>query len=285
MPANLTDMYAAIQTPSLEVARLYRSSMDTDEQDSSLALLHSRGGREEFEIGADFARSADALDRIVGARILGELGWGNQSFREESIRLLVQLLNDSDDSVLRAALVNLGHRGATDAIPLVIPFVSHSNPDVRMGAVMALSSQNDLAAIHGLIQLARDSDRDIRNWAAFGLGSLTEVDVPELRDVLFKLSTEEDPEIRGEALMGLAHRRDPRGLQPLIQELQSEFAGNWCLEAAELWALPELCPLLVNLQATLDGEDALKFASDFERALQACEKSAAADKLTAPESG
>lgn len=283
MLPELTD-YAANQTPSLEVAQQYRVALDTGTEDASLALLHYRGGQEEFDIGAEFARSADALDRVVGARILGELGWGKDTFLEESIEILIELLADSDEQVLSAALSCLGRRRATDAIPLVIPFVSHKNPDVRFGAVMALTCQSDLAAIHGLIQLARDTDRDVRNWAAFGIGSMTEIDIPELRDVLFELCADEDGEIRGEALVGLAHRRDPRGLQPLIQELQREFVGNWCLEAAELWALPELHPLIVRLQASLEGKGASMFDRDFERSLQACEKSTAPDTLTAPES-
>ena len=80
-------------------------------------------------------------------------------------------------------------------------------------------------AIYGLIGLSADQDQDVRDWATFGIGSMIETDIPEIREALVARLTETDSEIRGEALVGLARRGDLRIVAPLLQELASISPG------------------------------------------------------------
>ncbi|QAT87989.1 hypothetical protein EJ065_6460 [Corallococcus coralloides] len=100
-----------------------------------------------------------------------------------------------------------------------------------------------------MIALSRDSDEDVRNRATFSLGSQAEeVDTPELRDALFDRLTESDMELRGEALVGLALRKDPRVLEPLRRELESSEVVVLAVEAAEKLEDTSLLPLLHRLR-------------------------------------
>ena len=91
------------------------------------------------------------------------------------------------------------------------------------------------------------------------------VDIPLLARV-----SEDDDEIRGEALIGLARRRHPDALVFVQQELNRLFAGGWPVEAAELLADASLHPTLQALQKSLSPEDQTHFDRDFAAALAAC---------------
>ncbi len=273
MPPRKSDhYYDAITTSSADVVRAYRDSIENDDSNVTLAVVSYRGGQTEFDLGRQYALSSDPLDRATGAAVLAQLGWSDQTFREESIELLLGLINDSDERVLMAAAYALGHRKAERGIPFVLTLVDYPNAKVRQAAVSGLTGLDDPSAIQGLIRLAGDRVPKVRDWAAFGLGTMIDTDTPEIREALFRLLDDPDPEIRGEALIGLAKRHDPRVLQPLIRELRGEFEGSWCLEAAELLGDPQLLVLLIRLRDSVIFEDAIKFRSDFERAISACSK-------------
>lgn len=80
-----------------------------------------------------------------------------------------------------------------------------------------------------------------------------------------------DPEIRGEALVGLARRGDV-SIAPMVQrELDGEFHGDWAVEAAGLLAAPQFLPALRGLLVRLEGEDVVYFRGSVESAIAACE--------------
>jgi HEAT repeat protein len=258
---------------SEEVARAYRASLEDDDANVSLAVVHYRGGQHEFNMGCVYARSTDPLDRVVGADVLAQLGWGDDSYQDESVTILLALLDDEDPRVVSSAAHALGHRNDARAIPELLKRVTHPEPSVRLGVVHGLSMHDDVSAVRGLIELAADTDRDVRNWAAFGLGSQADVDVPELREALVALLEDPDLDIRGEALIGLARRHDPRVKAALIRELQGEFHGSWCLEAAEELAELDLANLLCTLRGRVFQEDLERFKQDFDKVIRACETS------------
>jgi HEAT repeat protein len=70
-----------------------------------------------------------------------------------------------------------------------------------------------------LIALTGDTDDDVRNWAVFGLGNLGDGDSVEIRNALFSRLDDSNKNIREEAMVGLARRKDQRVLPALIAAL------------------------------------------------------------------
>ena len=125
--------------------------------------------------------------------------------------------------------------------------------------------------VAALAKLSRDSDRDVRNWATFTLGSQFDSTSPTLCAALQERAIDPDPEIRGEALVGLACRGDV-SITPIVQrELDGEFHGDWAVEAAGLLADPRFLPALKKLLTRLEGENAVYFRGSVESAIAACE--------------
>lgn len=244
---------------------------DSDERFPKIGILHARGTELELSLGAKLCASPAHNERSLGAGILGQLGWGDQTFLDETVDILIAMLNDPDAVVIGDAASALGHRNSPKAVAPAMALIAHPSSDVRFGVVQALSQHDDPTAISGLITLSQDNDLDVRNWATFGLAQMTTLDTPELRDALVSRTRDLDPEVRGEALIGLANRRCMRVLEPLEKELRGEFHGAWCLEASAVLGLPRLFPMLLDLKVRMTPEDAEAFANDMEEALAACE--------------
>jgi HEAT repeat protein len=100
------------------------------------------------------------------------------------------------------------------------------------------------------------------------LGTIIEVDTPEIRAALVARLDDPDDESRSEALVGLARRGDRRVVPALLKELHSDSVGSLAIEAAELLAAPELHSPLVALRNSCDD------TADIDRAIAACSASA-----------
>ncbi len=249
----------------------YRESASEGSWDNSLALVHYRGGEEEFQLGKTYLGSDDPLDRTVGADILGQLGWRDETFLDESVRLLISALHDNVDSVVYCACVALGHRSDPRAIAHVIELASNPSTEIRNGVVFALLGHTSPEAIDTMLLLTRDDDPETRNWAMFGLGTQIDTDTPEIREALFNGTSDKDNEVRGEALVGLANRKDRRAQELLLNEWKTyEEVSILSVEAAELIASPRLYSTLIELSATLDLEDDFFFESQLQLAIEAC---------------
>jgi HEAT repeat protein len=222
-------------------------------------VLQARGGKEELGAAAALCESLDPNERIVGVNILGQLGIPDRTFPQACGDVLLKLIaTESDSNVLASIGIAFGHLKESRGVLPLVNFKNHSNPGVRMSVVLGLTAQEDPVAIAALIELSADDDGDIRNWATFALGSQVDADTPELRQALFDRAILEtgadDPsaEIRGEALLGLAIRRDRRVINPLIEELESEAVGMLAVEAAQAAADVRLVPALLALQEWWD---------------------------------
>lgn len=257
-------------TPSEVLVARYRRAYDSDQEFVSMAPVHRRGTAVEFELGLRYIASSDPLDRATGAHVLSQLGWENAAFREESIQALLPLLADPDDDVIASVAIALGHRASHRAVPHLAKLASHPNSDVRFGVVSGLSGLENERAIATLIILSRDSDRDVRDWATFGIGSQVEADSAEIREALRDRLTDEDMEIRGEALVGLAARGDPGVSAALQEEWQGDDISALSLEAAALTKDPALLPWLEEFRETLDTSEDACFEEKLQAALAAC---------------
>ncbi len=157
------------------------------------------------------------------------------------------------------------------AVPHLLEHIRHPNARVRHGVTLGLSGLDEQAVISGLIVLAEDSDFDVKNWAVFGLGSQCDLDTAELREALLRRADDEEPEIRGEALIGLARRRDSRIRERIIRELAGEFHGDWAVEAAEIYPDTAYLPFLEALFERLGEEDRSSyFGNQINAAVAAC---------------
>ena len=241
-----------------------------------IGVLRERGDQETFDTCAAWTRDGSPERRQSAADILAQLGFRDGApFQAHSWSLIEALLCDEDDDVVASALAACGELQLGEPAVLAA-FASHASANVRFGVVRALSGRGDQISIRTLIQLSHDHDRDIRNWACFGLAQLTAVDTPEIRDALFGRMSESDselgPEIRGEALIGLARRVDVRVLEPLKQELAGEFHGAWSIEAAQALKDPSLGPIQIALKDRLEPDDLSAFGDELDQAIAACSR-------------
>jgi hypothetical protein len=275
MNPRYDERYEGDQTSSRAVVERCREVICEENKEVHLALVHYRGGEEEFRLGVEYSHSADPLDRAIGAGVLGQLGWSDQTFLTESVDVLIPMLNDADPHVVYWAATSLGHRADPRAIPYLIRQADHPDPQVRFGVVHGLSTHDDPDAIAALIKLAADEDHDTRNWAVFGLGSLTDCDTPEIREALYSALKDADSEIRGEAQLGLALRHDPRAKRAILDEWENEVIGRLSIEAAKELGDPDLLPTLRELRETMDFnmklESDVSYLDYLNQAIASCE--------------
>lgn len=262
--------YESDENPSSVLVERYRRAIESDDSMVSLAVVHYRGTHVEYDLGRRYIASADSWDRATGAEVLAQLGWGDQTFREESIDALIPLLNDQEDEVVYSAAVALGHRRADRAVPRLLELAAHANPRVREGVTHGLLGLEDARAVQGLIRLSSDEDRDIRNWATFGLGSMIETDSPDIRRCLKDRLSDPDHEVRGEALVGLATRGEPSVVDALRTEWRGDTISLLSLEAASETGDARLLPHLMEFRDTLDTSEDPCFARALAEAMVAC---------------
>ncbi len=165
-------------------------------------------------------RSSDPKSRDTAATILGQSSveekWEAPHCAEKLVAALK--LEKSADALI-SIIFALGHLHHAPSIEAILPLGKHPDPNVRYAVVQSLSGYEIPEANAALIELSSDPDHDVRNWATFGLGSQIETDTPAIRQALLNRLGEQDSEIRGEALVGLADRGDTRLVSPFLREL------------------------------------------------------------------
>jgi hypothetical protein len=253
-----------------ELVALYLRDPETHESGQALAVGQYRGGKEEFEIATRLAGSSLAHERRVGADILAQLGWQDRTYLTESIEILLRLLDDPDPAVLQAAAIACGHRKSPATVDRLVRLAAHPIVEVRYGVSYGLAGQDAPAAVAALVLLSKDEDRDVRDWATFALASQTDLDTFELREALHARLTDDDPEIRGEALVGLGRRHDEHLKNSILSELSGEFHGDWVFEAAGAIADPDFIPALERMRTRMSTDLPERFFEHLDAALLAC---------------
>jgi hypothetical protein len=126
----------------------------------------------------------------------------------------------------------MGHLHDPRAVGPLAGLQSHSEARIRHAVVSSLCGCEEEQAIAALIKRSADHDRDVRNWATFGLGSQIDTDTNAIREALLARLEDEDDEIRGEALVGLARRGDIRVVPAMLKEMEAyetEVLRDWIL--------------------------------------------------------
>jgi HEAT repeat protein len=229
-----------------------------DESDAywdSVRELQKRGTRAVFDMAAQLCAGEEPRSRSVGLDVLAQLGYENgRPFLAESLAIALRLARDSETTVRRSALSALGHLGDAKALPEFLDHIGDSDPGIRLAVAQAIPSvlgdppQN--AGIAALITLSGDAASDVRDWATFGLGSLLDVDGERVRRALRRRLDDPEGDTAGEALVGLARRRD-RSIHAKVRALlETENVGNLIVEAAGQLADSSLVPSLERLKGS-----------------------------------
>jgi hypothetical protein len=234
--------------------------LQSEEYWAHVRVLHFRSGRDVFDEALGLCSSSDAISRAAGADILAQLGVRDSvavfPFGDASVGPLVALLEDSEPTVIASALYALGHLGQGEPAQLA-KLSKHPSEDVRHALAYALGGRTDAICTATLVTLSADADRDTRDWATFALAALTEEDSPVIREALAARLSDPDDDVRAEAIMGLAQRRDERAVPPLLRELARPYVGGLLIEAAGAMPRPEFIPHLEVLHAANPGDQTI----------------------------
>ena len=114
--------------------------------------------------------------------------------------------------------------------------MSDPDADIRLAVAQALPSvfadPPPPDGVRALMRLSDDPDSQVRDWATFGLGSLLAIDSEDIRLALIRRLDDPEGDTAGEALVGLARRRDPEIVARVRSLLDAEEVGNLTVEAA-----------------------------------------------------
>jgi HEAT repeat protein len=234
------------------LARAAAMDCEAAERWDIVAGVHRRTDRPAFEAARALACSADRAERVLGLDILGQIGYPqNRPWAAETLPVLIAACDDRRPDVLDSAITALGHLADPRGLAAVLHHAAHPDDEVRFAVAAALPAlAGDPpadAAVAALIQLSADPDPEIRDWATFGLGSQLEADSPPLRQALAARLDDPDGDTAGEALLGLAQRRDPLALPILLSRLE-DSPGNLIVEAAAALGSPAALPALHRLK-------------------------------------
>lgn len=162
------------------------------------------------------------------------------------------LAPDWDNLVFEEAL----DRAAPGDVDAILDLATSDDAGIRLHLAQNLVhlSRGDAPTprtVRTAIDLSADPVIAVRNWACFTLGTqMVEIDSPELREALAARLDDVGREVRSEALMGLALRRDPQALDRLREALGRPSGVVFTMEMRAAAALgdPSLHPLVLEHQ-------------------------------------
>jgi len=230
--------------------------------------LRKRGNHKVFNLAKEYAYSKEPVKRDISASVLSQIGYKSGAFKGESIHLLSKLLNDKNVEVLSSAIYAFGFRKCTRYAKKLASFITLNSKEVNEALAFSLGGYEDHDAVDALILLMKNKDFDIRNWATFSLAQITEMNSQKIRDALFE-NVNDEKEIRGEAMLGLARKKDKRVIDVIINDLQSEFYGSWIFEAIREMPDKKYIQYLDKFIESLDDEDKKAFKNDIKEAKEA----------------
>jgi len=261
------------QLNSLSADALFRLALTSEDETqawTAIERLHRLNTEAVFTEALQLCRSPIAHERRVGVDVIAQLGLPEQTFHEPAMQILLAMLETEDSPDVIASIgIALGHRSDARAVGGLLPFQQHPDPDVRYGVVFGMLGHTDPRAIACLITLSTDPEVRIRDWATFGLAVQIDTDTPEVREALLARVQDPDGDTAGEAMVGLARRKDVQVVAPLLEALQAGHVGSLLLEAAAALADPVLLPTLQQIQAQWSGNQDWRYQL-LEEAIAAC---------------
>ncbi len=223
----------------------------------AVAQLHRRGSPATLAHVEALLRSDGVRRRALGLDIAAQLRVpgpggddpGEPYALEATQAMLVAALEDRRPGVLQSAIAGLGHRPVEGTLATLLAFVEHPDTRVRWALTHTLSERAEPEAVAALLHLATDRDDEVRDWATFSLGTLGDADGEAVRTRLWANAHDTSRDVRGEAVVGLARRGDPRAVDLLRERLVDGDCRVYELEAAEEMPRAELLAPLQALHA------------------------------------
>lgn len=217
---------------SLFALALQNFDEESDAYWSIISKLQSSQDPQTLETAILFCKGYNYKMRCIGAAVLGQLGYANvdnKIFGTERFSTLIRLLSNeakgsADVRVLANVCLALGHLRDSRAITEISKLANHYSDDVRLSVACSLSGFDDARAIQSLIELMDDPNSEVRDWATFAIGSLIKSNKPNILDALHTRISDENADVRNEAILGLALRGDERARGALALELTNQVA-------------------------------------------------------------
>lgn len=239
------------------------------------------GSPEALALARSLAESRNYRKRALGLYMASQLRqrpkgvpFGSVEYAvEDTQRMLLVGLNDKCSEVLAAAISGFAHRPHPLALPELIKYASHADKKIRFEVAITLGRYSEAESIEALLCLAKDNCDAVRDWATFGIGSLHDVDNPKVRQLLWANLEDSDEDVRGEALVGLAIRKDDR-IVPVLRGRLDTNCRVYELAASEELASPLLLERLNEIKvsaANATGTDSYWYGCLLS-AIDACSK-------------
>ncbi len=237
----------------------------SDESWQAISELQMRGSPEALALARRLANSRNCRKRALGLYMASQLyrrqkgvPFGIAKYAvEDTQEMLLAGLHDISLDALFAAISGLGHRPHPLALPELVKFASHPNQRVRFEVAVALGGYPEPDAVDALLRLAKDDSDAVRDWATFGIGSMHEVDSQRIRDLLWDNLQDTDEDVRGEALVGLAIRKDERVIPVLLKQLDTN-CRVYELSASEAIGSPHLLERLNAIRDSVANENNIR---------------------------
>lgn len=258
---------------TLSADALFELALTTNDNDqawNAISRLHTIATDDVFTKAVHLCHSQNALERSLGVNVIAQIGLPQHTYQEPTVQLLLQLIETEDSPIVLESIgMALGHRNDERAVEPLLPFQQHPDPSVRYSVAFGLLGQTNPRAIACLIALSADPDTDIRDWATFGLAQQIDTDTPAIREAFIARLHDPSGNTAGEAMVGLARRKDARVIAPLMQLLQAGDAGSLLFEAAATLGDPVLLPILEQIRTHWEGDHDWQYRTLIE-AIDAC---------------
>jgi HEAT repeat protein len=229
-------------------------------------ILRLRGDSEVFKLTKKLVYSKNSVYRDISASILSQFGYKTKLHKGESVYLLSKLLNDKNEDVISTAIYAFGHRKCTRYANQLASFVTYKSLQIKEALSFSLGGYESQECIDALILLMKDDNNYVRNWSTFSLAQITETNTKKICDALFENLDDKEQEVRGEALLGLASRKDERVKEAILKDLQRPFYGSWMFDSIVEMPDSRYLQYFDTYIDSLDDEDKKAFKRDIEKA-------------------
>lgn len=218
---------------SEKLAAKYRRSLRWGDGCSRYACdFHGRGGRKEFELASRYLASANWLDVIVGADLLGQLGYleKERPFAEESTALLCEKMPTvQTDDERRCILLGIAWQHTESGRAFLLRYAYDPNAELRHIVAWGLYGENR-EELDALLKLAHDPEEEVWDWAVFNLISVDGELYPELQEGLSALAGHSEFLMRYQAIAALAARHASNAEALLRAELAKSLSTGYELD-------------------------------------------------------